>query len=180
MINMKVYKLYQKNNTIRLRWHTLHLFQHVLQPHLYFHFTSMMYQLEFPIKSKTPLLGLLISSKRVLPVYLFKIFNTCFKDFHILFPININSYPFSAALYMCHLAKTSSIRRSNALDCCIRTIYIPLLIHRDISVKIYILCCYLSICKKFINPLLGCNKPSFPMRSGNHICLSKFCELQPW
>ena len=94
---------------------------------------------------------------------LFKIFHTRLEYFNILLSIDINSNSVSTTFAVSHLTKDTSIRTGNALNVHIRTIDIPLLIDTKLSIRSYILCCNLSVCKQFLQPFFICNETSFTM-----------------
>ena len=87
----------------------------------------------------------------------------------VLVTINIQCNTITDTLRMCHLTKYTAIRTCNTFDCCIRTIWIKVLIHSRISLQIHVSCSNLTICEKRLDHFFACNKTSFTMRSRNSI-----------
>ena len=86
----------------------------------------------------------------------------------------------STSLRVSHLTKDTSIRACDTFDCTVRSVHVPLFVHADISFRITILCCHLSVSEQLIKPLFACNKSSFTMRCRVCINSAKLCSLKPW
>ena len=81
---------------------------------------------------------------------------------------------------MSHLTENPSIRTCNTLDSHVRTIDIPLFIHRRIACLVDVAGCHLTVCKEFLQPLLVCYKTTFTMRRRVRVNLAHLCLCQPW
>src|SRR5699024_9662945 len=88
---------------------------------------------------------------------------TGFKDLHILFSVNIYCHTAASALRVSHLSKHSSVRTCNSFNGIIGSVYIPLFILCNISLRIAIACSHLTIFKQLLDRLFRSHESSFSM-----------------